>query len=76
MIVVPVLISELSHSSGARNREVRRISGGGVWSPRPTGAGHGVQCMRDVEDAVPYEAHGGRGDAFGTMWASSPTHFL
>ena len=57
-------------------REVRRISGGGVWSPRPTGAGHGVQCMRDVEDAVPYEAHGGRGDAFGTMCASSPTHFL
>ena len=40
-------------------REVRRISGGGVWSPRPTGAGHGVQCMRDVEDAVP---HAGQDD--------------
>ena len=35
-------------------REVRRISGGGVWSPRPTGAGHGVQCMRGVGDAAPY----------------------
>ena len=40
-------------------REVRRISGGGVWSPRPTGAGHGVQCMRDVEDAVPHAGQDG-----------------
>ena len=49
--------------------------GGGVWSPRPTGARHGVRCERDVEDAVPYgRIVGGRAD--GTMWASSPTKNL
>ena len=34
-------------------REVRRISGGGVWSPRPT---EGLKCLRRGDgDAVPYE---------------------
>ena len=38
-------------------REVRRISGGGVWSPRPT---EGLKCLRrGVGDAVP---HAGQDD--------------
>ena len=49
--------------------------GGGVRAPRPTGAGHGGRCERDVEDAVPYGRFvGGRAD--GTMWASPPTKNL
>ena len=49
--------------------------GSGVRAPRPTGAGHGVRCERDVEDAVPYGRFvGGRAD--GTMWASSPTELV
>ena len=49
--------------------------GSGVRAPRPTGAGHGVRCERDVEDAVPYGRFvGGRAD--GTMWASPPTKNL
>ena len=48
--------------------------GGGVWSPRPTG---GRKCLRrGVEDAASLRVHGCRCDAFGTMWASSPTELV